>query len=175
MVIWLIGLSGAGKSEIGRSVYTQLKRRDPATVLVDGDEIRALFAHECPDDAYTLEGRRLNAERIRAICAWLDRQGMNVVCCILSIFEESHEWNRRTYSSYFEVFVDAPIEELVERSSQDLYRKAQRGEMTNVVGVDIDFRPPSSPDLVITNTAPFEDPDVLAARILAEAEKRGAS
>ena len=168
-------MSGAGKSVIGHSVYAQLKARDPATVLLDGDEIREIFRHDRSDDAYTLDGRQLNAERIRNICTWLDRQNINVVCCILSIFEESHEWNRETYSKYFEVFVDVPFDDLVERHPDDLYRRAQRGEMKNVVGVDIAFEPPAHPDLVIQNASPFVEPEEMARRILAEAEKKHAS
>jgi adenylylsulfate kinase len=164
-------MSGAGKSLIGRNVYAQLKAQDPATVLVDGDDIREIFRHDRSDDAYSLEGRRLNAERIRKTCAWLDRQNINVVCCILSVFEDSHDWNRKTYSKYFEVFVDVPFKDLVERHPHDLYGKAQRGEMRNVVGVDIPFAPPANPDLVIENASPFADPEEMARRILAEAQK----
>ncbi len=175
MVIWIIGMSGAGKSVIGRRVYAQLKAGDPATVLVDGDDVREIFGHDRSDDAYTLDGRRLNAERIRNICRWLDRQNITVVCCILSLFEASHEWNRKTYGKYFEVFVDVPFNDLVERHPDDLYRKAQRGEMKNVVGVDIAFEPPANPDLVIRNASPFVDPGELARQILAEVEKKHAS
>lgn len=151
MVIWLIGLSGAGKTTIGRQLYRRMKEADNATVLVDGDEIRAMFRHDIDTDAHTLEGRRINAERIRELCLWLDRQNINVVCCILSVFRESSDWNRQHYSRYFEVYVDAPMSVLEDRSTKDLYRKAKAGEIRNVVGVDIEWQPPLSPDLVIHN------------------------
>lgn len=172
MVIWLVGMSGAGKSVIGRALYRQMKAFNPATVLVDGDEIREVFKHDRSDDHYSVEGRRQNAERIRSLCAWLDRQEIDVVCCILSIFEESHAWNRDTYSKYLEVYVSAPMETLVERNPKDLYRRAARGEIANVVGVDIPFTPPANPDLVIVNGPDPVDPDEAAARILAHAHVR---
>ena len=171
MVIWLVGLSGAGKSVIGRSLFAAMKAETPATVLVDGDEIREIFRHD-GDDAYTVEGRRRNAERIRQLCAWLDRQGIDVVCCILSIFEESHRWNRSTYGEYLEVYVSAPIEVLEERNPKDLYGRAQRGEMTDVVGVDIPFTPPEAPDLVIENGDPPVDPERAATAILEAAARK---
>ena len=172
MVFWLVGLSGAGKSVIGRALHDRLKREDPATVLVDGDEIRAIFGHDQSEAAYTIEGRRRNAERIRALCAWLDRQDIHVVCCILSIFEESHEWNRRHLQDYFEVYITAPMDVLIERNPKDLYRRASRGEMNNVVGVDIEFSPPARPDLVIENGTDPVDPDAAAQQILSAARKK---
>jgi adenylylsulfate kinase len=150
MVIWLIGMSGAGKTTIAREVYRQWRVVSPATVLVDGDEIREIFRHESAD-AYTLEGRRQNANRIHELCAWLDRQEINVVCSILSIFEETRARNRQRYSRYFETYVSVPLETLFERDNKGLYRAAREGRMKNVVGVDIRFEEPTRPDLVITN------------------------
>lgn len=175
MVIWLIGLSGAGKSHIGRAVYRRMKRENPATVLVDGDEIRAIFRHDRDEDAFTIEGRRENAERIRELCAWLDSQGINVVCCILSLFEESHRWNRETYGQYFEVYVSAPIDVLKERNPKNLYRRADRGEIRNVVGIDIPFQPPADPDLVIENGTEPVDEEHAAERILEAARRKFSS
>lgn len=145
MIVWVIGLAGSGKSTVGRAVYKKWKAVDPATVLIDGDEIREIFKHDRGDDAYTVEGRRVNADRISQLCAWLDRQQINAVCCILSIFGDGQDWNRKTYSDYLEVYLDAPEDELEER--RHLYREAREGRMTNVVGVDIPFTPPHAPDM----------------------------
>lgn len=172
MVIWLIGLSGAGKSHIGRQLYKRMKEEEQATVLVDGDEIREIFRHDRGADAYTVEGRRRNAERIRELCAWLDRQEINVVCCILSLFEESHRWNRETYSKYFEVYISAPIDVLIERNPKNLYRRAKRGEVDNVVGVDIPFQAPKNPDLVIENGVYMVDASRAAQQILDAARRK---
>jgi adenylylsulfate kinase len=172
MVIWLIGLSGAGKTSIGRELCRYWKERAPQTVLVDGDEIRRIFQHDRDEQAYTLEGRRRNAERIRELCAWLDRQDINVVCCILSLFEDVHAWNRATYSRYFEVFVDAPMDAVIARDVKGLYGPALRGETRNVVGVDIPFPRPAQPDMTIDNSGAF-DPAAIARRILAAAHPNG--
>ena len=105
MVIWLIGLSASGKTTLGREIFALYRENEPNTVFVDGDEILGIFKHDRSPEAYTVEGRLKNAERICELCAWLDRQGINAICSILSIFEESRTWNRKTYSSYFEVYL----------------------------------------------------------------------
>jgi len=150
-------------------MYERWKATDANTVLVDGDEIRAIFKHDRGDAPYTIAGRRKNAERICELCAWLDRQGINVVCCILSIFEESRQWNRQTYSSYYEVFIDVSMEALLKRDIKNLYAPALAGRTKNVVGVDIPFDPPQRPDFVFDNSADEADFDAVAANILERA------
>ena len=169
MVIWLIGLSGAGKTTIGREVCRLWKAKEPHTVLIDGDEIRRIFKHDRDPDAYSIKGRAANAERIAELCLWLDRQGINVVCCILSIFEETRSWNRSHYSKYFEVYVSVPLEILAERDPKELYRSAKAGQIRNVVGIDIPFSPPKNPDWVFDNSKPGLDPGAAAKQILSKA------
>lgn len=158
MVIWLVGMSGAGKSTIGRSLYSSLKQVFPQTVFVDGDEIRALFRHDQTDDAYTVEGRRINAERIQSLCRWLDVQNIDVICCILAMFPDISAENRELFSDYREIFVDVPLPVLMQRDNKGLYQAALCGRQCNVVGVDIEYRTPVAPDLVIRNSF---DPAVL--------------
>lgn len=165
MVIWLIGMSGAGKTTIGREVYELVKTSLPNTVFVDGDEVRDIFRHD-NEDAYTVEGRRLNSERVSALCRWLDRQGINVVCSMLSIFEDHRQANRAAFSRYFEVYIEATLDELMTRDYKDLYRAAKAGQQCNVVGVDIPFPPPTNPDMVIRNGNPPVDSRLAAGEIV---------
>ena len=165
MVIWLIGLSGAGKTTIGREVYRIWKQTAPHTVLVDGDEIRAIFGHT-GEEAYTLEGRRANAERITAICKWLDSQDINVVCPVLSIFQEHRDANRTHFSRYFEVYIETGMDELLRRDSKGLYAGALNGTRRSVVGFDIPFIPPQHPDMTLENGYPYVDIREAALKIL---------
>jgi cytidine diphosphoramidate kinase len=169
MVIWIIGLSGAGKTTLGKALVAAWRQNAPNTVLVDGDEIRKLFRQDVEASAYELDGRRRNAERMVALCEWLDRQDMNVVCCILSLFQEMRDANRARFSRYFEVYLDAPLEALIQRDQKNLYAPALRGETRNVVGVDIPFAAPLAPDLTIETGGSLGDVDRLARRVLAQA------
>jgi adenylylsulfate kinase len=154
MVIWLIGLSGAGKTVIGKELFTAIKKEQSNTVFLDGDLIREVMGE---DLGHTIEDRRKNADRICRLCRMLDRQNINVVCAILSLFHESHEWNRRKYSSYFEIFIKVSQDILIKRNQKGLYEGALAGTIKNVVGVDIPFEPPRNPDLIIENDLDRED------------------
>lgn len=169
MVIWLTGLSGVGKTTIGRALYRIWKTKFPNTVLVDGDAVRHLVRFNNNDDAYSQAGRHAAASRYCDICAWLDSQDINVVCCTISFFEDLRERNRRDLSKYFEVFISAPMEVLKRRDKKDLYERALRGEIRNVVGVDQPLTPPSASDMVIDNSRDLQDFDEIAGEILKRA------
>ncbi|MSR77619.1 MAG: adenylyl-sulfate kinase [Candidatus Omnitrophica bacterium] len=171
MVIWLIGLSGAGKTAIGKEMVKLWKKEESNTVLVDGDEMRGIFQLDRGEKDYSIESRKLNADRICQICLWLDKQGINVVCSILSLFESSREWNRENYSSYFEVFISVPMEKLIERDQKNLYKPALESKTKNVVGVDIPFTPPAKPDLVLDNSRDQTDMSVFANEIFEKAKQ----
>ena len=169
MVIWLTGLSGAGKTTVGRELCALWRINEPGTVLVDGDDVRRVLGRFDGDDAYTPAGRREVAQRIVAICRWLDDQQINVVCCTISAFPDLLECNRKRFSRYFEVLLDAPMEVVARRSPSDLYRRARRGEVSNVIGVDLPFVSPPNPDLIIDNRRETDDFESIAADILAKA------
>lgn len=165
MVIWLIGLSGAGKTTIGKQLVSELKKANRATVLVDGDDIRALYKFEQPTD-FSLAGRLMSARRLQEICLWLDKQDIDVVCCNLGLFDEVNQENRKVFSRYFEVFVDVPITSLIERDNKGLYQSALAGERLNVVGIDISYQPPRNPDLTICNSHDKIDVDDYVKKII---------
>ena len=149
MVIWLIGLSGAGKTTVGEEVVRLWRRTTPNCVLVDGDAMRHIFGSDSATSDYSMTARRINAERITEVCAWLDRQDINVVCCILSLFPDMRDSNRSRFGRYFEVFIDAPLELVEQRDPKGLYREARAGRKNCVVGIDIPFPVPQAADLVV--------------------------
>jgi adenylylsulfate kinase len=148
MVVWIIGLSGAGKTTLATEVVRQLRADGSAAVLVDGDVVRELFGN---DLGFSIEDRRKNAIRVASLCKFLDSQGVNVVCAILSLFPDLRELNRGSFSSYLEVFINVPTSQLVQRDSKGIYARYLAGEARDVAGFDIPFPPPEKADIVIDN------------------------
>ena len=148
MVIWIIGLAGSGKTTIGSALCERLKSDRKNLVFIDGDMIRAIMGD---DLGYDVESRRRNAKRIRNLCKELEKQSVNVICAILSLFPEDREWNRQNYDEYFEIYLNVDMETLIGRDQKGLYSRAIEGFEKNVVGIDIAFPRPERPDIVVDN------------------------
>jgi cytidine diphosphoramidate kinase len=163
MVIWIAGLSGAGKSTLGKLVWDRLRERTPNVVLLDGDELRAVFGGAIGHDP---EARRQQSVRIGNLCRLLDRQGTHVVCCAVTIAPEVQASSRQELSGYLEVFLDVSLDVLKKRDPKGIYARAARCEVKNVAGVDIPYQAPRQPHLVIENNAVRTDLSELVRRIL---------
>jgi len=148
MVIWIIGLSASGKTTLAEQVTARLRNTGRVVVLLDGDVIRQLFRN---DVDHTVEGRHENAQRLSQLTAFLATQGVDVVAAVLSIFPDWQSWNRSHIPGYKEVYLKASMDTLLRRETKNLYSRALRGEIINVVGVDIPFPEPLNADLILEN------------------------
>ena len=164
VIVWLTGLSGAGKSTIAEHLVRTWRRHNPQVVLLDGDEMRRVFGSDGQGD-YSVEARRRNAERVQALCALLDRQRIDVVCATLSLFQDLRDENRETFSNYLEAWVSTPLEVCMQRDRKQLYETALRGLREDVVGVDIPYDAPERHDVELDNGAPGADARALARQL----------
>jgi len=154
MVIWLIGMSASGKTTIGKKIFEKLKDSNEKWVFLDGDVFRNILGE---DLGHSIEDRRKNAYRISKFCEFLNLQNINVIASVLSIFHDNQKYNKENIPDYKEIFLDVKFDNLLRRDNKELYKKALDGNIKNVVGVDIKFVPPFSPDLIIDNNS--ENPD----------------
>ena len=164
-VYWLTGLSGAGKTTIGRLWYEELKRSGENVVLLDGDELRAVFGGGF---GFTAEARLKLAMSYGRLCALLAEQGITVVCCTISMFRSVREWNRANIPGYFEVYIQASMETLRQRDQKGLYSQ----NVENVAGVGLQVELPDTPDLILDNNGQRvpEEQVAILRRGLEEAE-----
>jgi cytidine diphosphoramidate kinase len=165
MVIWLIGMSGSGKTTLGRRLHDHYKKSNQNMVFLDGDLLREVWGDSL---GHSIEARRINAHRISHLSQMLDKQGIHVVAAVLSIFPEWQNWNRENLSQYYEIYLDVPMEVLEQRDTKGLYSKARRGEIKDVVGVDISFPNPTSPNITLDDWDKLLTIDATVDKLLSE-------
>lgn len=167
MVIWICGLSGAGKTTVGRLLYGRMKPYLQNLVMLDGDALRTALISDFGHDP---TARNQNSMRIANISYLLDQQGIHVICCAVTISTKVQAINRERLSGYHEVYIDVPLEVLEKRDSKKLYEKARRGLIDNVSGIDIPYSPPENPHTVINNNVDRQSLLPFAERILEDIE-----
>lgn len=145
-VYWITGLSGAGKTTIGRLLYENIKLKHSNTVFLDGDILREIFGN---DLGYTKEERIKCAMRYAKLCRMLQQQDLNVICCTISMFDCIRDWNRENIENYMEIYIKVSMEELVRRNQKGLYSQGEGDK--EVVGIQIDIEEPKNPDMVLVN------------------------
>ena len=147
-VYWITGLSGAGKTTIGHLFYQYLKEQYPNTVFFDGDTLRKVFGE---DLGYTEEERRKCAMRYSRLCAMLEEQGMNVICCTISMFDSVRQWNRENIHNYREIYVRVSMDILRTRDQKGLYSGITSETEKDVAGIHFQVEMPKNPDLILDN------------------------
>lgn len=165
-VYWITGLSGAGKTTVGKLLYEKIISCKNNVVFLDGDVLRDIFGN---DLSYSIEDRRKSAMRNARLCRFLSGQGIDVVCCTISMFHEVRGWNRENIAEYCEIYLKVPLDILKSRDQKGLYSSLEKGLKKNIWGLDLEFEEPENPDITIMNdgsSAPREIVDGLMSRII---------
>ena len=147
-VYWITGLSGAGKTTLGRELWQRLRAAGRSAIFLDGDMLREVIAE---DLGHSLANRRKSAMRNARLCRMLASQGGDVVCPTISMFHEVQRWNRENIPNYREIYLRVPMDELQRRDAKGIYAAAKRGELSDVVGLDVAAELPEAPDLILDN------------------------
>ncbi len=166
--LWFTGLSGSGKTTLARMVEKELRARGMKVEVLDGDVVRQNLSQGL---GFSKEDRDTNIRRIGFVCQLLTRNGVVAIAAAISPYREVREENRRRIGRFVEVYVEAPLEVLVERDVKGLYKKALAGEIPNFTGVSDPYEPPLNPEIVV-HTAE-ETPEESLAKILAKLEEMG--
>ncbi|MFZ1905646.1 MAG: sulfate adenylyltransferase subunit CysN [Steroidobacteraceae bacterium] len=164
-VLWLTGLSGAGKSTIANRVEKKLTAEGHHTYLLDGDNVR----HGLNKDlGFTAQDRVENIRRVAEVAKLMVDAGLIVLVSFISPFRAERRMARALFEpgEFFEVFVDTPLAEAERRDVKGLYRKARLGELKNFTGIDSPYETPEKPEIQIDTTS--VTPEQAAERIVAE-------
>jgi len=144
-VIWLTGLSGAGKSTISHAVCRELEHSGEIVECLDGDAIRSVF----PQTGFSPEERDIHVRRVAFMASRLERHGVVVVVSLISPYRRSRAFARELCRQFVEVYVSTPITVCEARDVKGLYRRARAGQISHFTGLDDSYEPPSDPELVV--------------------------
>jgi len=170
-VLWLTGLSGAGKTTLAGRLAPELRARGLSVEVLDGDEVRTNLSKGL---GFSKEDRDTNVRRIGYVARLLARNGVAAVTAAISPYLEVREEVRRAVegdgAAFVEVYVECPLQVLAERDVKGLYRKALAGEIKEFTGVSDPYEEPPAPDVIVRTHE--ESVGTSAERIIAELVRR---
>ncbi|MEM7531112.1 MAG: adenylyl-sulfate kinase [Chloroflexota bacterium] len=167
-VLWMTGLSGAGKTTIALELIPQLEERGIKIERLDGDVVRESLTS---DLGFSAEDRRKNIERVTFVAKLLSRNGIGCVCSFISPYQSVRDYVRENTTNFFEVYINAPLAVVEERDVKGLYKLARAGKIPNFTGISDPFEAPENPDLEIRTDQ--ETVQESAARIVTFLEEQG--
>jgi adenylyl-sulfate kinase len=145
-VLWLTGLSGAGKSTIANAVAARLLERGHRVEVLDGDDVRTNL---CQGLGFSREDRDINIARIGYVAGKLSKHGVAVMVAAISPYREARDKVRIGVEAFVEVHVAAPVSICAERDVKGLYAKALAGEIKNFTGVSDPYEAPLEPEIAL--------------------------
>lgn len=148
--LWFTGLSGAGKSTVANLLVERLKKSGAKVEVLDGDVVRTNLSKGL---GFSKQDRDENIRRIGFVCNLLSRNGVAAVAAAISPYAAIRSEVRAASENFVEVYVECPLDTLVERDPKGLYKKALAGEIANFTGVSDPYEPPENPEVRFDSSA----------------------
>ena len=170
-VIWLTGLSGAGKTTVAHGLAEALRERGIGKLeVLDGDAVRENLSKGL---GFSKADRDTNVARIAFVAQLLARNDVNVIVAAISPYAEARAAAReRIGEGFIEVHVDCSLPELVRRDVKGLYAKALAGELAHFTGVSDPYEAPEHPDIRISSESQSAEQSVAAIMAFLEAREK---
>ena len=149
-VIWLTGLSGAGKSSIAMELERRLFLKGLQVTVLDGDNLRHGL---CRDLGFSPQDRTENIRRAGEAAHLIAQSGLLVICAFISPYQADRNLVRAIDpESFHEIHVATSLDECEARDPKGLYKKARAGEIPDFTGVSAPYEPPLHPELTLVTT-----------------------
>ena len=168
-IVWLTGLSGAGKTTLAHLVEKELRARGWRTEVLDGDSVRRHLGQEL---GFSKKDRDTNIRRIGFLSELLCRNGVVAIVAAISPYREVRNEIRTMCAGRFvEVYVRCGIQELLRRDAKGLYKKALAGELQHFTGVSDPYEEPLQPEVLLETDR--ETPNEGCSKIIAHLRTLG--
>ena len=145
-VVWLTGLSGAGKSTIAEKLEETLRQRGRHTYVLDGDKVRTGL---CSDLGFSPEARKENIRRIAEVARLFADAGIVCIVAFISPYRADRDRARALMPSgrFIEAYLSTPLEICEQRDTKGLYAKARAGLVKDFTGVSAPYEAPLQPEV----------------------------
>lgn len=146
--IWMTGLSGSGKSTIAQGLEKKLHQNGILTTILDGDNVRSGINNNL---GFSEEDRTENIRRIAEINKLFLQTGIVTINSFVSPTKDIRDLAKTIIGEqdFYEVYINASIDECAKRDVKGLYKKALNGEIKNFTGLDAPFETPTNAVLEI--------------------------
>ena len=176
-VIWVTGLSGAGKTTVASGINRHLRELGVQSILLDGDILRKLLINTAADsETYNRDVRIKFGLAYSYLCKILSSQDVTVIVATISMFKEVYVWNHANLQNYFEIYLKVPLNELRRRDPKRIYQRYDAGELKNVAGLDLPVDEPFKPHVKLDfekKSFFWQSPEVTIEYLISELEKVG--
>lgn len=157
--VYLVGLSGSGKSTIANILKSKLKEFGDhrRITLLDADIIRQ---HLSKGLGFSKADRSMNVRRIGYVASEIAKHGGICICANIAPYKEDREFNRaliEEWGDYIQVFVDTNIKVCEKRDVKGLYKMARNGIIKEFTGVSDPFEDATESAIVLDGDSPLEN------------------
>lgn len=145
-VVWLTGLSGAGKSTIATELERELFNLGKHAYVLDGDNIRHGL---CSDLGFSPDDRKENIRRVGEVAKLFAEAGIICITAFISPYRSDRELVRKMVKAgqFVEVYVNAPLAVCEQRDTKGLYAKARANEIKEFTGISAPYEAPVKPEI----------------------------
>jgi len=147
--LWFTGMSGSGKSTLSALVAERLRSLGARVEVIDGDIVRTRL---CKGLGFSKDDREENISRIGFVCELLSRHGVIAIAAAISPYRACREELRSRIPNFIEVYMQCPVEVLVERDVKGLYKRALAGEIPHFTGISDPYEAPAAPEVTIDSS-----------------------
>ena len=109
ILFWITGLSGSGKTTIGKAIHKDIQKLYGPTIMISGDNIRKIFF---------LKGHT-KIERLKVLksycqfAKYITNQNINLIFAVVGMFDEPRKWNRRNIKNYIEIYIKSNLKKII--------------------------------------------------------------